>query len=274
MAIHPVLQKFFAFQPQEKELTILWLGQNGFLLKSQSSVFLIDPYLSDFAEQWTYGWPNEHVRMAASPVQPRDLLGIDYVLCTHDHVDHIDPFTIPIIALRNPHTQFIAPQAARIRMLGLFVKESKLLLMRGEDRLDLPALTIHAIPAAHSTLAHDEENGYPFLSFVIETGGLTLFHAGDTVWYESQIDYLRRFSIDLAFLPINGRQPAELAFEPNFTVTEAIQLAREINAGTVIPMHYDMYTLNTVNIAEFIQAAQGVVHYRIAQIGIPFLFSP
>ena len=273
MREHPILKQLYSYTPEKQQLAIVWLGQNGFLIKSKSCVFFIDPYLSDFAEQWTYGWKNEHVRMSSIPIQPKELYGIDYVICTHDHVDHIDPFTIPIIALRNPETKFIAPQVAQKRMLGLFVDESNLLLMRGEDKIEFDNLKIHAIPAAHSKLIYDENNGYHFLSYIIEVDDLTIFHAGDTILYEGQTDYLKNFSIDLAFLPINGKQPEELKFEPNFTIKEAIDFAKNIDAKMVIPMHYNMYTLNTANVADFVIQAEGKINFKVSQIGVPFLLS-
>lgn len=273
MREHPILKELYDFRLQGRQFGIVWLGQNGFLIKSKSCVFFIDPYLSDFAEQWTFGWESEHVRMAGIPIQPKELYGIDYVLCTHDHVDHIDPFTIPIIALRNPDTQFVAPKVARTRMLGLYVNDSNLHLMRGKDSVELPQMKVHAIPAAHKKLLHDKENGFHFLSFIIEVDGLTLFHAGDTVPYKGQINYLKKFSIALAFLPINGRQPEELKFEPNFSIEEAINFANAVQAKMVIPMHYDMYTLNTANIRDFIIQTEGKLNYKVAQLGVPFLLS-
>jgi L-ascorbate 6-phosphate lactonase len=273
MRNHPILNKLYNYKLDDKQLAIVWFGQNGFLIKSKSCVFFIDPYLSDFAEQWTYGWKNEHIRMANIPVQPKELYGIDYVLCSHDHVDHIDPFTIPIIALRNPDSKFLAPKVAKRRMLGLFVNNSNLHLLQGEDFIKFDQLKVHAIPAAHSKLTYDKKNGYHFLSYIIEVDDLTIFHAGDTILYEGQIDYFKDFSIDLAFLPINGKQPDELNFEPNFTIDEAITFAQNIKTKIVVPMHYDMYTLNTANVADFIKQAEGNISYKIAQIGIPFLYS-
>ena len=271
MRKHPVLKKLYGYRPRSGQLGLVWLGQNGFLIKTASAVILFDPYLSDFAEQWTFGWGNEHIRMAAAPVEAKELYGIDLVLCSHDHVDHIDPFSVPIIALRNPMTRFIAPQIARIRMLGLFVQEKNLHLMKGKDTFKIGKMTIHAIPASHAHLKMDRKNGYYFLSYVVQIDGLTIFHAGDSIPYKGQVDYLKKFDIDLAFLPINGKKPAKYAFEPNFDIQEAIELAKKIRAKLVIPMHYDMYTLNTADIAEFVRFAEGSINYRVAQIGVPFI---
>lgn len=270
MRNHPILEQLYNKELVEKEIGIVWLGQNGFLIRSKSCVFFFDPYLSDFAEQWTYGWKNEHVRMSAIPIQPKEIYGVDYVLCTHDHVDHIDPFTIPIVALRNKETKFVSPKVAKQRMLSLFVEESSLILLKGEDCIDLPEIKIHAIPAAHSKLEYDKVNGFHFLSYIVEVDGVTIFHAGDTVPYKGQTGYFKDIQVDIAMLPINGYQPPELEFEPNFSINEAIKFAKEIGAKTLIPMHYDMYTLNTANIAGFVQLAEGNINYSVAQIGIPF----
>jgi L-ascorbate metabolism protein UlaG (beta-lactamase superfamily) len=270
MRKHPVLEKFHAMELGEKELAIVWTGQNGFLVKSRNCVVYFDPYLSDFAEQWTYGWENEHVRMAAIPFQPKELYGVDYVLCSHDHVDHIDPYTIPIVALRNPDTRFVSPLVAKQRMQSFFVQEKNLILLKGEDNFELPNIKIHAIPAAHSKLTHDEDNGFHFLSYIVEIDGITIFHAGDTVPYDKQTGYFENFEVDIAFLPINGYQAPELDFEPNFSIDEAIRFAKSIHAKTVVPMHYDMYTLNTANIADFVEKANGIIDYKVAQNGVPF----
>ena len=270
MRKHRILEQLYNKEPGNNEIGIVWLGQNGFLIKSKSCVFFFDPCLSDFAEQWTYGWKNEHIRMSAIPIQPKEIVGVDYILCTHDHVDHIDPFTIPIVALRNKETKFVTPKVAKQRMLSLFVEESNLILLKGEDFIELPDIKIHAIPAAHSKPEYESANGFHFLSYIVEVDDITIFHAGDTIPYEGQTGYFKDFQVDIAMLPINGSQPPELEFEPNFSIVEAIHFAKEIEAKTLIPMHYDMYTLNTANIADFVKLAEGNIKYRVAQNGIPF----
>lgn len=42
------------------------------------------------------------------------------------------------------------------------------------------------------------------MGFVIEYNGVTVYHAGDTVIYEGLIETLSAWTIDVAFVPING----------------------------------------------------------------------
>ncbi len=271
MTKHIILEKLENLELSEQELAFVWLGQNGFLIRYQSLNLLFDPYLSDFAEQWTAGTPNQHVRMSAIPIEPKDIQGIDYVLCSHDHVDHIDPFTIPIVAQRNPDAVFIAPEAARKRLEGLYVNPTQLGLLRGLDSKVFQQISVYAIPAAHSDLDYNHDYGYPYLSFIVRLGKITLFFAGDTVPYVEQLDYIKPFDIDIAFLPINGQKSPEYNLEPNFSIEEAIDFATAINAKTTIPMHYNMFTINTVDINDFVLAAKDKIQYKLPQIGVPIV---
>ncbi|MGB3780746.1 MAG: MBL fold metallo-hydrolase, partial [Tunicatimonas sp.] len=82
-----------------------------------------------------------------------------------------------------------------------------------------------------------------------------VYHSGDTLWYEGMVEQLKPFNIDVALLPINGSAP-ERKVAGNLNAAEAVRLAREIKARTVIPCHYDMFTFNTANPDAFVQAAE------------------
>ena len=64
---------------------------------------------------------------------------------------------------------------------------------------------------------------------------------------------MKQHNIDIAFVPINGRDEFRHKFdlEGNFTCEEAVRFALDIKAGLTIPMHYDMFTINTADINEF-----------------------
>jgi L-ascorbate 6-phosphate lactonase len=238
-------------------LQIWWIGQEGFVFKSRGQIMYIDPYLSSYAEKTTRGKPNEHVRMKPAPMKPEDVNHADIVFCTHDHADHIDPEGIPIIAARSPRAHFIVPECARDTMRGFGIDDERIHTMKGDDELCLKEIHIYAVPAKHEEFDKHPEKGYPYLGYVINIDGITVFHAGDTIPYHGQVERLKKYRIDLAFLPINGRDESRhrLDLEGNFTCEEAIRFALDIKAGLTIPMHYDMFAINTADINEFRRTA-------------------
>ncbi|MHC4229752.1 MAG: MBL fold metallo-hydrolase [Planctomycetota bacterium] len=234
-------------------LKIWWIGQEGFVFKSAGRIIYIDPYLSTYAEKVTKGRPDEHVRIRPAPMQPEDVDHADVVFCTHDHADHIDPESIPVIADKSPAAGFVVPECARETIRGLGVDDGRIHTMKGDDELQLEGVHVWAIPAKHEEFDEHRQKGYPYLSYVISIGGINIFHAGDTIRYHGQAERLRKHRIDLAFLPINGRDEFRhgLDFAGNFDCEEAVRFALDINAGLTIPMHYDMFTINTADINEF-----------------------
>ncbi len=251
-------------------LQIWWTGQEGFVFKSRWQIIYIDPYLSSYAERMTSGKANEHVRIKAAPMKPEDVNNADMVLCTHDHADHIDPEGIPIIAGKSPGAVFVVPECARETMRGFGIEDERIHTMKGDDRLGLKEIQIHAIPAKHEEFDKHPEKGYPYLSYVINIDGITVFHAGDTIPYPGQVERVKEHRIDLAFVPINGRDELRHKFEleGNFTCEEAVQFAIAIKAGLTIPMHYDMFTINTADINEFRTIADKAnLRYQIIEHG-------
>ena len=74
--------------------------------------------------------------------------------------------------------------------------------------------------------------------------------------YEGLIESLKKFDINIAFLPINGRDyfrnNADII--GNFNCEEAVLLAKEIGAKMLVPMHHDLYEVNCVNVENFVGA--------------------
>ena len=59
------------------------------LLKLNGLNILIDPYLSNSVEELD---SPDLIRQIKIPYYPEELTNIDWVLITHDHIDHCDPF--------------------------------------------------------------------------------------------------------------------------------------------------------------------------------------
>lgn len=250
------------------DLHLWWLGQSGFLLLWQGSFLLIDPYLSDSLTDKYAGTAKPHVRMTARVVAPERLDFVDVATSSHNHTDHLDGETLrPLLAV-NPDLTMVVPAAnCAFAAERLQVQPERLTPIRMGEPLVLPPFTLHAVPAAHELVEKDEQGHYRYTGLVVEMGPWTVYHSGDTVGYEGMVEQLRQWSIDVALLPINGRDPAR-GVAGNLSGPEAVALAQEIGAGLVIPCHYEMFEFNTVSSDAFVDAAERVGQgYRLLRNG-------
>jgi len=219
-----------------------WLGQHSFIVKLGETRIYIDPYLD----------PNP-ARLTPPLFSPDGVTNADLVLCTHDHIDHIDPFAIPGIAQASPNAVFVAPRPHRQRMLDLGVPEERLRLLNAGEALTFRDLTVTAIKAKHEFF-DEGPDGFPFLGFVVSGNGVHCYHSGDTVIYEGLLTSLSRWRLDTALLPINGRDAVRLKSGciGNMTYQEAVDLAGELKVGLAVPTHWDMFAMNSEDPQKFV----------------------
>jgi len=229
-----------------------WLGQSGFLLQWQGQQLLFDPYLSDSLTKKYAATDKPHVRMTERVVAPERLNFIDGVTSSHNHTDHLDPETLGPLLRANPKMDLVIPEANREFVIDRLKIAAE--MPRGLDAGQFTTVAgfgIHAVPAAHEQLERDQNGRYTFLGYVVEFGSAFIYHSGDTVLYDGMKEWLRRWPVDVALLPINGRAP-ERRVAGNLWGREAAQLAKDIGARLVIPCHYEMFEFNTATPDEFV----------------------
>ncbi|PHN08013.1 MBL fold metallo-hydrolase [Flavilitoribacter nigricans] len=257
--------------PAEDRFRLWWLGQSGFLLHWRGQFLLFDPYLSDSLTEKYADTDKPHVRMTERVIDPARLDFIDVATSTHNHTDHLDAFTLWPLLRGNPDLQLVIPEANR-----------DFVARRLQCPLDYPIglndgtsvsvghFTFHGIAAAHNAVERDDQGRCHYMGYVVTFGPWTVYHSGDTLWYHELTEQLQPFAIDLALLPINGNKP-ERRVAGNLDTEEAARLGKEIGAGMVIPCHYDMFTFNTANPADFVRAAQQLGQtFQVLQCGEPW----
>ena len=241
---------------EDSRLHLWWLGQSGYLVHSQGRYLLTDPYLSDSLTAKYHGTAKPHVRMTERVIAPERLDFIDVVTSSHNHTDHLDAETVIPLLRANPDLTVIAPAANAVFAANRFEMDPDLVTaIDAGESLEVVGFTFHGVPAAHETLDTDDEGRHYYLGHVIEAGGVTIYHSGDTVRYDGMAELLRAWNIDIAVLPINGRD-LRRGVAGNLSGPEAVELARDIGAKIVVPCHYEMFEFNTVPPAEFIAVAE------------------
>ena len=256
--IKPMLQgeSFLADVAEAKSNTsafhLWWLGQSGFLLQWQGRHLLFDPYLSDSLTRKYAATDKPHVRMTERVVDPARLDFVNVVTSSHNHTDHLDTETLRALLRVNPKIELVIPESNRAFVADRL--EVLIELPRGLEagrKIKLGPFTLNAVPAAHEHLDQDEYGRHRHLGYVVEFGPWTVYHSGDTVRYPGMLDWLQRWRIDVAILPINGRAP-ERRVAGNLTGLEAAQLAHQAGVRCVVPCHYQMFEFNTATPDEFV----------------------
>ena len=199
-------------------LTLRWLGQGGLLLADGTHEICIDPYLSDVVNR-VAGRP----RMVAPCIEP-EALQSDLVICTHNHLDHVDIDAIP--RMNKENMRFLAPTDAREQLLACGVTDY--VPFDEGARYTLGAFEVKAVFAAHSV---------PAVGVIVRHGDVTLWVSGDTL-YDARLREMAREGIDVMFICINGKLG-------NMNVDEAVTLTHEVAPRVGVPFHYGMFESNT-----------------------------
>jgi L-ascorbate 6-phosphate lactonase len=241
-----LVQRISADQPPAGAIALWWLGQASFVLKGAGIVIYIDPYLA----------ASSH-RLSPPPFGPDAVTNADLVLLTHDHGDHVDPRSLPGIAAASPRARFVAPRPILERVGALVGGNDRMIPAVADEALalDLGGTRVEVLPVPAKHEEFDRvESGYPYLGYSIRLGGVCVHHSGDTIPYEGQVERVAAHRVDVALLPINGRDfyRTRSGTIGNFDYREAGEFATQIKASVVIPIHYGMFRGNTVPPGHFV----------------------
>lgn len=263
-----LIQQIDQEQNDQEELQVWWLGQSGYLLQYKDVRLIIDPYLSDTLTTKYAATNKPHVRISELVVEPSLLKNIQLVTASHFHTDHLDAATILPIWSENPSMKVVVPTALKKQSAQrLNIPEEALISLRDGEAIDVNGIGIFGTPAKHNEIERDENGACKCMGYVFTIGSFTVYHSGDTLYFEELPQLLKKFKIDLAFLPINGNDPSR-GVAGNLDGEEVVKLALEAGFKHVIPGHYDLFEFNTVSTSLFESAAKKAgISFSILPLG-------
>jgi L-ascorbate metabolism protein UlaG (beta-lactamase superfamily) len=223
----------------------LWsLGQAGFVVKGGETIAYIDPYLSD-----SLVTSRGFARRFPIPLDPGAVQHASVVFATHEHLDHADAATLGPLLAASPQATLVTSPQGRDIALRVGVASERIITPQLGEQTTVGTLTYTAIPAAHYAYEVDSEGRSRWMGFLIICNGVTLYHAGDTLLLPELFAALEGRRIDLALLPINGRDyfRDQQDIIGNLWPGEAVELAVAIQACVLIGMHNDLFDSNRVN---------------------------
>ena len=253
------------------QVALFYIGQVGFILKFRNKYVMIDGYLSDYVDKMCSNASTKWERLYPAPITPVDLDFLDYIMCTHAHFDHTDPNTISGVNKINAKAKFIGPYSVCNAYREIGVSDDRIIEIQQDEKLCItPEVYITAIPAAHEELHPDGRGGYCEVGYIIEAGMKKIFHSGDCCPYKGLED--RIMGCDVEILPINGRDYYRREKQDIigcFDSREAITLAKHTKAKLMVPVHWDLYSVNAVNPAHFVDELMTINSKQAFHIFVP-----
>jgi len=235
-----------ATRPEQGQGAFWWLGQHTFIVKAGGITIYIDPFFDN--------WP---ARQTPSLLLPTEAEQADIVLVTHGHGDHLDPISLAAMISASPGAKFVCPRTEHERMIAeAKVPAARLHSVTAGEQIELCEARVTSIKSKHEEFDEHPKLGFPFLGYVVEAGGVTFYHAGDTIMYDGLRDTLQQWpKIDVMFLPINGRDAERFLSGclGNLTFQEAAELAGDLRPGLAVPTHYDMFVGNQEDPQKFVR---------------------
>lgn len=211
---------------------IRWIGQGGFMLTLGDKTLCIDPYLSDSVEN-----NGKFKRMVPVPIQPSELKA-DMILCTHDHIDHLDEQTLRHTDFAN--TVYAGPDSCAAHFAKMGIEASQISKLNRNDSLMLGDALIHAAFAKHSPDS---------IGVVIRHENVSVYLTGDSE-FDTQLLDAKSLNPDILVICINGKLG-------NMDFRQAADVAKGLSPKTAVPCHYGMFAENTEDPQNFREALEG-----------------
>jgi L-ascorbate metabolism protein UlaG (beta-lactamase superfamily) len=194
-------------------MEIRFLGHAAFEITDGDARILIDPFLAP---------DNPAAAAGADEVEPT------HILLTHGHSDH------------TAHAVAVAKRTGA--KCVAIVEIARWLSEQGVEHVEDPNLGgtielewgwVKLVPALHTSTLPDGRAIGISAGLVLGIGQTTVYHLGDTALFGDLRLIAERTPVDVALIPIGGHYTMDQH--------DAVTAAELIDAGTVIPMHYNTF---------------------------------
>jgi L-ascorbate metabolism protein UlaG (beta-lactamase superfamily) len=174
-----------------------------------------------------------HLRRRA-PVSPEALRGVDAVLVSHAHYDHLD---LPSLERLGRETPVVLPRGC-----GGLLRRRRFAHVLEVDVGE--TVTIGAVSVRATAAEHDGGRGPfgvtgPALGFLVE-GSRRIYFAGDTDVFPGMADVAAGGTLDLALVPIWGWGPS-LGRGKHMDPERAAESLRLLGPRLAVPIHWGTY---------------------------------
>ncbi len=220
------------------ELGVTFIGHSSFFLQIGGKNILVDP---NFAR-----WIFVLKRLRRPGLKLRDLPAIDAVLVSHAHFDHLHRPSLRAIAWltrrkTGKRPTIIVPR--HVRDLVSDLGYGRIIELDWWQSFQLGNVEVTHVPARHwgARIVRDVHRGYG--GYVLRSGKQSIYHAGDTAYFDGFREIGERLKPEVALLPIGAYHPDSFR-RVHTSPEDAVQAFLDLGARWMVPMHYGTFRLS------------------------------
>jgi L-ascorbate metabolism protein UlaG (beta-lactamase superfamily) len=220
-----------------QDLGVTFIGHSSFLLQMDGRKVLIDPV---FAKRLVV------LRRQRLPgLLVEELPPIDLVLLTHAHMDHLDISSLRRVIratrrLTGKTPEVVVPKGVEdlVTKLGF----SQVHGLAWWEQIEVQGLRVTMTPCQHwgARMFRDTHRGYG--GYVINASSHSIYHSGDTAYFDGFHEIGARLKPQIALLPIGAYFPDSYR-TVHTSPEEAVRGFIELGAHQMVPMHYGTFRL-------------------------------
>lgn len=216
----------------KREDYMLWVGHSTLLLNIKGKKILIDPVFSDRLLTVK--------RINSLNYSLKDIMPIDYVLISHNHIDHLETKVLKI--LKNS-CRYLIPAGLDYYFLRHRVKNY--ISFDWFESFRERDLEFIFVPAQHwSQRGIFDRNRSLWGGWIIKSGSISIYFAGDTGYFNIFHKLNKMYGhFDLSILPIGAYAPRWFSYKNHMSPYDALKAFTELNADKMLPVHWGVFRL-------------------------------
>lgn len=227
-----------AFQQSGPD-SVTWIGHATMMIRESEDIVLTDPHFFD--------WALLAKRKTPPGLQVDEIPAPRFAVISHNHYDHLDEETVLALPA---DTVWLVPMglADWFRAHG----RDQVIELDWWQSSQIGDWTAHCVPVQHwSRRLGQPTNSTLWCGWMIESPTRRYFFAGDTGYFEGFKEIAQRFGpIDVAMLPIGAHYPESFLEYQHMNPAQALQAFADLQAQTMLPMHWGSFKLTLEPIAE------------------------
>ncbi len=233
--------------------SLTWVGHATFLARLGGKLFATDPV-------WSKRLQGIVPRQSPPGVALADAGTIDVVLVTHNHADHLD---VPTLKEIGPTALYVTPLGNGDLLRGVGLLNVVELDWWESHRLG-DGLEVTLVPSRHWSMRNPfNRNDMLWGGFVVKSRDGTLYHAGDTAYFDGFREIGARVGpIDWALLPIGAYEPRWFMEPQHMNPDDAMKAFELLGARTMVAMHWGTFQLTDEPLAEPPEKMQAIWRER------------